>query len=177
LDKDLTAYAQAEVRLAGAFNGLHREIVNLSEKLGDAFPVGIGDENRYNFAGDGEYSTLAEWVHGKAGLGRRAAGRAGVLFAVAIGAYSAVEAARELAGGKSFMAAMQNVTDPITSRVVQGLTIPSAAASDAAHSILEKTGVIQPARIATGTPAGQVGVPAARGLPADGTQAGRTVVV
>ena len=47
------------------------------------------------------------------------------------------------------MAAMQNATNPITSRVVQGLTIPAAAVGDAAHSLLEKTGVIQSPRTET----------------------------
>ena len=82
-------------------------------------------------------------------LGLRAAATAGTLFIAAIGVYSAVEAARELTGGKSFMAAMQNATNPITSRVVQGLTIPAAAVGDAAHSLLEKNGVIQSPRTET----------------------------
>jgi hypothetical protein len=121
LGKDLTAYAQAEVRLAGAFNGLGREIVDLSQKLGGGFALGLGDETPYNFASDGKYLTLAEWVQSKRGLGWRAPGAAVALFGVAIGTYSAIEVARELAGGKSFMAAMENVTNPITSRIVQGL--------------------------------------------------------
>jgi len=172
LHKDWAAYAQAKVRLAEAFHGLDREIVNLSEKLGGNFLMRLGDETRYDFEGlGGKHLTIGEWVHGKLGLGRRAAATAGVL-GVAIGALSAVEAAREPAGGKSFMAAMQNVTNPI-SRVVQGLTIASVAAGDATHSLLEKTGVIQSA-----TPAEQVGVAAARGLrPANDTQATRKVAV
>ena len=149
LHKDWAAYAQAKVRLAEAFHGLDREIVNLSEKLGGNFLMRLGDETRYDFEGlGGKHLTIGEWVHGKLGLGRRAAATAGVL-GVAIGALSAVEAAREPAGGKSFMAAMQNATNPITSRVVQGLTIPSAAVGDAAHSLLEKTGVIQSPRTET----------------------------
>ena len=66
LGRDWAASLQAEARLAGAFHGLDREIVDLSQKLGGGFPLGLGDETRYNFGGGGKYLTLAEWVHSNA---------------------------------------------------------------------------------------------------------------
>ena len=100
-----------------------------------------------------------------------------------ISAVEAYQAARDLSEGKQgagyALATIGKAARPSLSLTAGGLTILSVATRlcPMAYSIAEKTGVIQSARIARLTRAGQVAVAAARKLPASDTQAARTVVV